>query len=92
MEKQWCVYREVSDENQDIISVKWVCSIKNTVSGLAPKARLVLRGLEEPENDVRQESPTCSKDSLTVIMAIIAQKKWSLNKIDIKLPFFKDKE
>ena len=81
------VYIEVSDENQGTISVKWVCSFQNTDSGLVPKARLVARGFEEPENDVRKESPTCSKDSLRVIMAIIAQKKWSLNTIDIKTAF-----
>ena len=85
------MYIEVSDENQGTISVKWVCSFKNTDSGLVPKARLVARGFEEPENDVRKESPTCSKDSLRVIMAIIAQKKWSLNKID-QMPFFKGKQ
>ena len=51
------VYIEVSDENHDTISVKWVCSIKNTDSGLVPKARLVARGFDEPENDVRKESP-----------------------------------
>ena len=83
------VYIEVSNENQDTISVKWICNIESTDSGLVPKARLVARGFEEPENDVTKESPTCSKDSLQVIMAIIAQKKWSLETID---PFFKDKQ
>ena len=61
------MYIEVFGENQDTISVKWVCNIKNTDSGLAPKARLVTRGFEEPENDTRKESPACSKDSLRVI-------------------------
>ena len=81
------VYIEVSDENQDTISVKWMCSIKNTDSGLVPKVRLVARDFEQTKNDVRKESPTCSKDSLRVIMAIIAQKKWSLTTIDIKTAF-----
>ena len=45
------------------------------------------RGFDEPENDVRKESPTCFKDSLRAIMASIAQKKWSLNTIDIKTAF-----
>ena len=49
--------------------------------------RLVARGFEEPGNIVRKESPTCSKDSLRVIMAIIAQKKWSLNTINIETAF-----
>ena len=82
------VYIEVFNENQGTISVKWVYSFKNTDSGLVPKARLVARGFEEPENDVTKESPTCSKDSLRVIMAIITQKKWSLNTTDIKTAFF----
>ena len=50
------MYIEVSDKNQDTISVKWVCSIKNTDLWLVSKARLVDRGFEEPENDVRNES------------------------------------
>ena len=61
--------------------------IPKTDSGLVLKARLVARGFEEPENDVRKESPTCSKYCLRVIMAIIAQKKWSLNTVDIKTAF-----
>ena len=66
---------EVSDENQDTIFVKWVCSIKNTDSELVPKARLVARRFEEPENDVRKESPICYKNYLIVIMAIQGQTK-----------------
>ena len=62
MKRQLCV-KEVSDENKDTISVKWMCSIKNTDSGLIPKARLIARGFEELENEVRKECPICSKDS-----------------------------
>ena len=65
------------DVNQNTISVKWLLSIKNTDSWLVPKVRLVARDLEKEENDVRKESPSCSKDSLREIMAIIAQKKIS---------------
>ena len=81
------MYVEVSDENQDTISVKWLCSNKNTDSWLVTKIRFVARGLEKPKNDVRKESPSCSKDSLRVIMAVIAQKKWYLNTINIKTAF-----
>ena len=58
-----------------------------TDSGLVQKARLVARGFEESEDDVRKEPSTCSKDYLRIIMAIIAQKKWSLNTIDITTAF-----
>ena len=47
--KSWkdnSVYKEVSNENQDTISVKWVCNINNTDSRLVPKAGLVARGLK----------------------------------------------
>ena len=56
--KSW---KEVSDENQDTISVKWVCSIKNTDSGLIPKARLVARGFEEPHNMLERNLLTVLK-------------------------------
>ncbi|XP_077974967.1 uncharacterized protein LOC144430759 [Styela clava] len=81
------VYNEVENVGQPTISVRWVCSMKDTEDGIIPKARLVARGFEEQTDDIAKESPTCSKDSLRVLIAIVAQKKWKLHTIDIKTAF-----
>ena len=43
------VYKEVqrSNVNQKCISLRWVCTLKETKDGIKPKARLVARGFEE---------------------------------------------
>ena len=45
------------------------------------------RGFEEDNQNLDEESPTCSKDSFRVINAIVAQKQWKLNTTDIKTAF-----
>ena len=53
-----------------------------------PKARLVVKGFEEPTKDgILKNSPTCSKENLRVVLVVIAQKKLKLNSIDIKAAF-----
>nr|XP_039264060.1 uncharacterized protein LOC120339893 [Styela clava] len=82
------VFDECANEGQKCISVKWVCSLKNTDKGILPKARLVARGFEDPDIDnVEKDSPTCSKDALRTVIAITAQKGWRLQSIDIKTAF-----
>ena len=73
------------------ISARWVCTLKQTENGLIPKARLVARGFEERSDNINKESPTCSKDSLRVVLGIINQMKWQLNSIDIKTAFLQGK-
>ena len=50
------------------------------------------RGFEEDNQNLNKESPTCSKDSFRVINAIVAQKQWKLNTIDIKTAFLQGEE
>lgn len=53
-----------------------------------PKARLVIKGFEEPTKDkISKDSPTCSKENLRVVLSAIAQNKWKLNSIDTKAAF-----
>ena len=55
-----------------------------------PKARLVVKGFEEPTNDeILKDSLTCSKENLWVVLSVVAQKKWKLNSIDTKAAFLK---
>lgn len=82
------VFEEVKDEGQKYISTRWVCTYKETPNTVLPKARLVARGLEELEmSELKMDSPTCSSDSLRLLVAVICQRQWNLNSMDIKAAF-----
>ena len=86
-------YEEVLYENQKRISVRWVCGMKSCENDyIYARARLVARGFEEDNQNVNKESPARSKDSFRVINAIVAQKQWKLNTIDIKTAFLQGEE
>ena len=47
-----------------------------------------LKGFEEINHEqIPKDSPTCSNEVLWTMLALIAQKKWKLNAIDIKTAF-----
>ena len=86
--KQNSVYLEVPDEEQDRIHTRWILSSKETSSGKVPKARLVAKGFQDVDASItRSDSPTCAKESLRLVLAIVASKCWSLNSMDIKTAF-----
>ena len=89
--KDMGVYEEVNDENQMAISGRWVYKEKTTENGPLKKARLVARGFEEVNFDRQSDSPTCNKDSLRVVVAIIASKEWAINSLDVKAAFLQGK-
>ena len=41
------MFEEVKDIGQKRVSTRWVCTLKESLTGIVPKARLVARGLEE---------------------------------------------
>jgi len=82
------VYEEMHDSGQKCISTRWICTYKETPNGVIPKARLVARGFEEMDNrDIPKDSPTCSTESLRMILALFAQNKWKAHSMDIKTAF-----
>ena len=81
------VYESVPFEKQRCISVRWVCSLKTTESGIKPKARLVARGFEEQSDSIEKESPTCSKDAMRTMLSLINKNGWKLSSLDIKTAF-----
>lgn len=82
------VFEEVQDEGQKCISTRWVCTLKETLTGLVPKARLVARGFEELNVlELQKDSPTCASESLRLLVAVICQKQWTLHSMDIKSAF-----
>ena len=81
------VYEEVEFKDQSCITVRWVNTIKFVNGKRKVKCRLVARGFEENQKDLLTDSPTCSKESLRMILTVLASKKWKCRSIDIKAAF-----
>ena len=81
------VYQEVPDNGQHALSVRWVITEKILHDKKCIKARLVARGYEEQEINLRTDSPTCSKEGLRIVLSIIASNNWKCGSIDIKAAF-----
>ena len=83
------VYEEVLDEGQPTVSVRWVTTVKpdGTV-----KCRLVGRGYEENAESIRTDSPTCSRDTLRVLMSIVVGIGWTIQHIDVESAFLQGKQ
>ena len=79
-----CVFSEVHNEGQEAISVRWIVTekMKNGIPHV--KARLVARGFEEESSELRKDSPTCSKASLRILMAVASSKNWQCRSLDVK--------
>ena len=82
------VFEEVKNEGQKCVSTRWVCTLKETLTGPVPKARLVARGFEELQvSDLQKDSPTCATESLRLLVALICQRQWTPHSMDIKSAF-----
>ena len=79
------VFEEVEWEGQTLISVRWIVTEKVKKEGKVVKARLVARGFEEEIGEsISTESPTCSKEVLRLVLALMVRLRWTCNTIDIK--------
>ena len=86
------VFEEVPFDNQNTITTRWVITTKEKDSIMITKARLVARGFEDQGTDKgKVDSPTCSKESLALILSILSMKKWQCQAIDIKTAFLQGK-
>lgn len=94
--KNWSdtnMFAEVRDEGQKCISTRWVCTLKETDTGLEPKARLVARFFKKLDvSELQKDSPTCATESLQLRVALICQIKWTLHSMDIKSAFLQGME
>ena len=77
------VYEAVENTGQSLISVRWVCTSKEG----KVKARLVARGFEDSCSNLRTDSPTCSKMSMRLTIAVASSMKWQINSLDIQSAF-----
>ena len=86
------VYKEIQDNGQKALSTRWVVTEKPLPEGkMSVKARLVVRGFEEEEK-VQSDSPTASKSTLRIVMAVAASEGWKCEIIDIKAAFLQGQQ
>ena len=80
--KEYKVYEEVNDQGQDILTTRWVMTMKQG----KPKARLVVRGFEE-EEVVQNDSPTVTRGAMRILFTIAASMPWLIKTTDIRSAF-----
>ncbi len=80
------VYEEVTDVGQSFITTRWVLTEKYKCNTVQVKARLVARGFEETDK-MQSDSPTASKESLRIFLALTSTLEWKCRTIDIKAAF-----
>ena len=81
--KKFGVYEEVEDRGQERLSSRWILTDKSTPTEVKVKARLVCRGFEE-NIQVQADSPTCSRETLHMLLALSATKEWKIKSGDVK--------
>ena len=82
------VFEEVQFNGQSLVTTRWVVTTKEKDNVITTKARLVARGFEDEAIDKGKiDSPTCSRESLSLILSLLAMKKWKVQAIDIKTAF-----
>ena len=80
-------------QGQPRISTRWVYTYKNPNDKQVCKARLEARGFQDRDVDnIRNDSPTCSKEDLRIALAIMASNHWMCKSMDIKTAFLQSKE
>ena len=85
--KDFDTFTEVPNQGQHTISTRWVCTRKIKGGKVINKARLVARGFEEDTKSLKTDSPTCSKECLRLLLAIVAASSWTLHSLDVKSAF-----
>ena len=75
--KKFNVYDEVPHENQTTLSTRWVITNKDKL-----KACPVVQGFEEEINNP-SDSPTTSKDTVSIFFASCSRFSWNVASIDI---------
>ena len=81
----------MDNKNQNFITLRWVNAEKYMNGKLKIKSRLVVRGFQEDASDVLSDSPTCNKESLRLVLNLIAASNWNCQSIDIKSAFLQNK-
>ena len=76
-----------------IMSSRWILTWKrddNAPGGQKAKARLVVRGFQDPEvGQIDTESPTLSRDSRMLLFQTVSSKGWQIQNFDITTAFLR---
>ena len=76
-----------------IMTSRWILTWKDDdkePTGRRPKARLVVRGYQDPELDqVTTDSPTLSRDARMLLFQTVASQNWRLQNFDITTAFLR---
>ena len=77
-------FEEVTDSGQDTIDSRWVINQKEDHDGQKTKikARIVAKGYQEAEKP-QSDSPTVSRESLKVFIAVAANEQFKICAVDI---------
>ena len=86
------VYEEVEDVGQETLSVRWVVTEKLKAGQKVVKARLVARGFEEDTSGFRKDSPTCSRESIRLALALASAMGWACHSLDVKAAYLQGNE
>ena len=81
------VYELVPYTGQKTISAKWIFSEKIKNGKKVIKARIVAKGFEENTSNLKTDSPTCSRESLRLVMLTASTMNWQLQSIDFTCAF-----
>ena len=78
-------------KDKDVISVKWIYKTKKDVDGNVKKhkERMVARGFtQQPGIDSNETfAPVARMDTIRIVLAITAQRKWHVYQMDVKSSF-----
>ena len=86
--KRFEVYDEIKNEGQRYITVQWVVTQKFNEKGRSVKARLVARGFQEPNEHIKKDSPTTTRESVRVLLCMaISHHGWVIHSLDVKSAF-----
>ena len=83
---QFETYEEVFNYGQITLSTRWVITNKDGNT----KARLVVRGFEEQDLEIRKDSPTVGKGAMRMFLSIVALEQWTVKTTDIKSAFLQN--
>ena len=82
------VYTEVKNKNQKAITCRWIITTKMIDGVNITKARLVARGFEDGDlGNCAIDSPTSSKESIRIALAVMSSMEWNCKIIDVKRAF-----
>ena len=92
--KDFKAFEEVDDVGQRSIPIKWVVSKQKEDGKNQPfKARRCIRGdLEKGKENIRADSPTASKESLKLALAVAANEGFKVRSADIKSAYLQGRK